>query len=100
MKSSKDATPMELEQPDFKGYTLAELRYRRALVVIKREYMREKALKDVTKIKQQLPFVGGHSQHNGIMGKLMRGLSFADYFILGLQALRIGKKIGSRFKKK
>lgn len=88
---------------EFKGYSMDELRYQRALLLVRREFVREKALKETRKIREQLPFVGsGHSsaQPSGLIGKVMKGLSFADYFILAVQALRIGRKLSSKFKKK
>lgn len=90
---------------EFNGYTLDELRYQRALLLIKREFLREKAVKETQKIKNQIPLVNGKSSLSeitpkGVLGKLVRGLDFADYLLLGFQALRIGKKVGSIFRKK
>lgn len=90
---------------DFKGYSLAELRYQRALLVIKKEFEKEKAIKEIKKIKSRIPVINGKSPMDGIstmgvVGKIIRGLSFADYLMLGFQALRIGKKAAGLLKRK
>lgn len=90
---------------NFKGYTLAELRYQRALLLVKREFLREKAIKQAKSVKKQIPIINGKSPLSGItthgvLGRVIGGLNFADYLIIGFQALRIGKKIGGLFRKK
>lgn len=90
------------ESGDFKGYTMEELRYQRALLLIKREFVKEKALKEVKKIKEQIPLINGSEGHSskgsGLLGKMMKSLSFIDYVLLGFQAIRIGRKFTSKFK--
>lgn len=100
-KSAVSGTPNE---EDFKGYTMDELRYQRALLLIKREFLREKALQETKKIKDQIPIVNGKSGFEGIstkgvIGKIVNGLSFADYILLGFQAMKIGKKALRLFKR-
>lgn len=92
-------------EQEFKGYTMDELRYQRALVALKKEFLREKAIKQTKEIKEQVPLLNGKAPSigggsRGIMGKLIKGLSFTDYILLGFQMLKIGKKIGSIFGKK
>lgn len=107
MKKNNDkiALPSESFESGFKGYTMDELRYQRALLLIKREFVREKAFNETKKIKKQIPILNGKSvlsnmNSSGLVGKLMKGFGMADYIILAFQALRIGKKIGGKFKKK
>lgn len=92
-------------EPEFKGYTMEELKYQRALLALKKEFMKEKALHTATAIKEQVPLLGGKSsfakwEPKGITGKIFKSLDFADYVMIGMQGLRIGKKISSLFKKK
>lgn len=92
-------------EEEFKGYTLDELRYQRALLLIKREFLRDKAIEESKKIKDKIPLINGNSglgeiTTKGVIGKVIRGLDFADYLLLGFQAIRIGKKFGSMFKRK
>lgn len=94
------------EGKEFKGYTLDELRYQRALLMIKKEFLKERAMHNVEAIKSHIPLVNGKnpighsSSSNGILGKIMKGLDFADYLVLGMQVVKIGKKIGRVFKRK
>ena len=93
------------EEKGFEGYTMSELQYQRALLLVKREFMREKALGEVNKIKSRIPVVNGKSAFSnlsasGVAGKLIKGLNFADYLLLGFQALKIGKKVTSIFRKR
>lgn len=92
-------------EDDFKGYTMEELQYQRALLALKKEFLKEKALHTLSAVKEQVPLIGGSIsatglQHKGIAGKLLKSLNFADYLLLGVQGIRIGRKIGSLFKKK
>lgn len=108
MKSKKtDRKNRESHYSDgeFKGYTIDELRYQRALVALKKEFLKERVIKNTDNIKSQIPIVNGKmpiskGTSNGIFGKIMKGLDFADYLIIGMQAIKIGKKIGKIFKKK
>lgn len=103
-KEIKKADSKHLEE-EFEGYTIEELRYQRALLALKKEFAKEKAMKETQQIKEQIPLLNGRTQSagsftSGLLGKFMKGLGFADYLILGYQALRIGRKMGTLFKKK
>lgn len=104
MKSKDNQLAPVAEQDEFKGYTLDELRYQRALLLVKREFLREKAMKEVAKIKEHIPGMGSSSGNGipakGVLGKLVNGLDWADYLMLGFQAWRIGKKLGGKFRRK
>lgn len=89
---------------EFKGYSIEELRYQLALLTIKKEFLREKAMESTSEIKKQIPGINGKSPlsgitPSGIVGKIVRGLNFTDYLLLGLQAVMIGKKVGSLFRR-
>ena len=93
------------KEPRFEGYDMEELRRRITITEIKRDFLREKAMGEVIKMKNQVPVLNGKSVFSGftpkgVVGKLINGLSFADYILLGLQAMRITKKIGTIFKRK
>lgn len=104
-KKEKKNSAEESKEQDFKGYSMDELRYQRALVALKKEFLKEKALKQTETIKEQLPLINGKMPSgkisgSGVMGKILKGLSFADYLLLGFQGVRIVKKIGTIFKRK
>ena len=103
-KDMEGRKPEAQNEVDFKGYTLQELQYQRALLLVKREFLRDKALKESARIKQQIPILNGKSALSnitakGILGKIVHGLDFADYILLGLQTFRIGKKALKFFKR-
>lgn len=91
--------------PEFKGYTMEELRYQRALLMVKKEIMKERALEQTERIKKDIPVVNGKmplakGSGGGLLSKMMKGLDLADYLLLGFQVVRIGKKVGSIFRKR
>lgn len=106
MKKDKKAESAELNATEeFKGYTLNELRYQQALLLVKREFLKEKALKQTRQLRNDLPIVNGKSplssiSPTGLVGKVIRGLSFADYLMLGFSVFTTGKKMFSLFKRK
>lgn len=92
-------------ETDFKGYTLEELRYQRALLLLKREFLKENALKEIKDVKQRIPMINGKSplttmSPTGIMGRVVKGLNYADYLMLGFSVFNAGRKVFSLFKKK
>lgn len=69
---------------EFKGYTIDELRYRRAFALAKYEMAKYQTLDQLKR------FQGGFSPSGGIMGKIFSSLNYFDYAML---AFRIGQKI-------
>lgn len=92
------------EAPDFRGYTMEELKHQRALTLIKREFLKQKAMNDVDAFKSRLPFNRnspmGNINAKGLLGKVMKGLSYADYLMLGFSIFSAGRKIFSLFHKR
>lgn len=104
-EKEKKAKTAAHKEPAFEGYTMEELRYQLALTALKKEYLKEKATDTVSAIKKQLPLVNGNSTlpakaTKGLFGKIMRGLDFADYLIIGFQGVRIFKRLGTIFRRK
>lgn len=92
-------------ESEFAGYTMEELRYQRAMLALKKEFLKERAMEEVDAIKNQLPLVNGQmgpklSMAKGIAGKLMKGLDMADYLMLGFQGFRIMRKVGTLFRRR
>lgn len=101
----KASTPKEKLNDDFKGYTLDELRYQRALVLLKREFLKEKAMEEVKEVKSRIPVLNGKSpldtmSPSGILGRVVKGLNYADYLMLGFSVFNAGRKVFSLFRKK
>ena len=69
----------------FKGYTIDELRYRMAMATLQ------------TMINES-PLNSNNS--SGILGKMLRGLSFIDYALMGYSAFKSVRGIMGFFNKK
>ena len=104
---NKTASLPEEEAPKkFKGYTLEELRYQRAIVALKREFAKSKTLSGASKLKKHNPFSsdGGKlalsGKVGGIASRIFTGLNYMDYIMLGFSLFKSGRKIFSFFRKK
>lgn len=92
-------------EEEFKGYTLDELRYQRALLLLKREFLKEKATEQLKDVRESIPFLNGHTgiskiSSKGVLGKVMKGLNFVDYLMIGFSLFNSGRKFASLFRKK
>lgn len=94
-----------VEKPRFKGYTIDEIRYRRALVGLKSQFVKEHLINESTRLSHYNPF--GAKQKSGKSGmvvglasKLLKGLSYMDYFSLGLTAFGTVNKVLKLFRRK
>ena len=101
----KNVRKEDTGESEFKGYTLEELRYQRALLLLKREFLKEKALKETKAIKERIPVINGKSPLSNVSplnlaGRVVRGLNYADYLMLGFSVFNVGKKVFSLFKKR
>lgn len=104
-ENKKPTPPHNMPTEEFKGYTLDELRYQRALVLLKREFLKEKAMEEVKEVRKRIPVINGKSpldsmSPTGILGRVVRGLNYADYLMLGFSVFNAGRKVISMFRKK
>ena len=89
----------------FRGYTIEELRYQRALVALQKEFCKNKIFKNVSNMKKADIFapaagsgkLGGKSA--SLVSKLLSGLNYLDYAMLGFSAFKSGRKIFRLLKK-
>ncbi|MDE6697467.1 MAG: hypothetical protein K2K25_11355 [Muribaculaceae bacterium] len=100
----KVLTPAE-EPVEFQGYTLDEIRHRRALITVRKEFAKEKLLQQVDSLKDRNPFASdgtlkAASRLGSIPMKIVRGLNYTDYIMLGISAFGTMKKVFSFFRKK
>lgn len=88
----------------FKGYTLDEIRYQRALVALKREFCKSKLLNNVNQVKRHNPLTGNASSPAGKVGsiasKLITGMSYLDYVMIAISVFGTARKVTSFFRKK
>lgn len=101
-KTKSSATSNIPEEKEFKGYTLDELKYQRALLLLKKEFLKEKAIKEANLVKERIPVLNGssalsHFSSKNILGRVIKGLNYADYIMLGFSVFNAGKKVISLF---
>ena len=95
------------EKPEFKGYTIAELRYQRALATLKREYAKEKIVNGIAKMRSRSIFgkssstkPGPYNSATSLVSKVLTGLNYADYAMLAFSLFGTGRKIWKFFRRK
>ncbi|MDE6811997.1 MAG: hypothetical protein K2J15_06560 [Muribaculaceae bacterium] len=102
--------PSDLATPDpkpVKGLTISEIRYQRALVALQREFCKEKVNGGVKKLTHFNP-LGSKSKTSNSFGskagaiaqKLIGGMNYFDYAIIGFTAFSNVRKLFKIFKKK
>ena len=93
-KSNNALTPKK----EFKGYTIEELRYQRALVALQKEFCKSKVLHKVDRVKSR-KLMGDDdgsskiAKFGSLAGKLLVGLNYLDYAMIGMSLFGSGKKI-------
>lgn len=78
-------------EPKWRGYSIDELRYRRAFTMARLEIARER----LTATSRRIYGGYGMPATSGIIGKLFGSLNYVDYAVL---AFRLGKRVYSLFK--
>ena len=86
---------------DFKGYSMEELRYQRALMALRKEFCKTKLMKSVDSLrhprsypeKTSTGFIGKVGTAAGFVGKLLTKMNALDYAMVGMQLFGTGKKI-------
>lgn len=109
----KDNLPGEsgvpkVEAPKRKGMTLDEIRYRRAVLALKKDFCKEKVLLGREKLMKQGPFAP-KTQSSGsrlfdtvatIAGRFSGKMKVLDYVMVGVSAYSAGKRVLGMFRKK
>ena len=103
MKDTK--TPKEIMAPEkeFKGYTIEEIRFQRALVAMEVEFCKNKLARSWNNIQEANPLMPGNkTSFTGKAGavalKMINGLNYLDYFLIGMSIFKGGKKFLSLFR--
>lgn len=104
LNSDKVVKPVE-EPLQFDGYTLDEIRHQRALVAVRKEFAKAKVLERIDAFKDRNPFApDGSLKAAARLGtlpmKIIRGLNYTDYIIMGISAFGAIRKVFSLFIKK
>ena len=93
------------ETVEFEGYTLDEIRHQRALTAVRKEFAKAKMVEQLDGLKDRNPFASdgtlkAASRLGSIPMKIVRGLNYTDYIMLGISAFSTVKKVFSLFRKK
>lgn len=75
----------------WRGYSLDELRYQRAVALARIEMEKEKMALEAAGLRQHVPGMNTR----GLMGKIMGSLSYVDYIVL---AFRLGRSLSKMIK--
>ena len=95
MKSNNKTTADAATQ-DWQGYTLEQLRFRRAMAAIKSQMGRERIAAQFAQSKQQL---NDNGLRSAIFSKsALSGLKTVDYVLLGYKVSKLGYKVWKKFK--
>lgn len=89
----------------FEGFTLEEIRHHRALIAVRKEFAKAKILENVERLKERNPFapdsgLKAASRLGSLPLKLVKGLNYTDYFMLGASLFGTVRKALKFFKKK
>ena len=100
-KVAKDIMTPENE---FKGYTIEEIRFHRALVAMEADFCKTKIQKSLYNLQKVNPLAPNNMSLPGKAGSialtLLNGLNYMDYILLGFSAFTGVRKIFSFFKGK
>lgn len=101
-KIAKDIVTPERE---FKGYTIEEIRFQRALVAMEADFCKTKILKSWDNIQGANPLNPTHkstlpTKAGSLALKMFQGLNYVDYVLLGLSIFKGSKKLFSIFRRK
>ena len=107
LKSEKAAKDITKPSTKFKGYTLEEIRYQRALVTLQKEFCKTKLNRNLHNLQKANPFSSDASTSSSIpgkigmvAGKLMTGLNYLDYAMIGFSLFGTVRKVLSFFHRK
>ena len=100
-KVAKDIISPENE---FKGYTIEEIRFHRALVAMEADFCKTKILKSWYNLQKINPLAPSSSKSiipgktGSVLFKLVKGLNYMDYILLGMSVFSGARKFFSFFR--
>lgn len=103
--TKKSAQEIMAPEKEFKGYTIEEIRFHRALVAMEADFCKAKFLKSWSNVQKANPFSPSNSSSlpakaGSVAMKIVNGLNYMDYIMLGISAFSGIKKIASFFRRK
>lgn len=90
-------------EKDFTGYTIEEIRFQRALVVLEKEFCKNKIQRSWQNIQDSNPLMPGNKaslpgKAGAIALKMVNGLNYVDYILLGFSVMKGVRKVFSLFR--
>lgn len=76
-----ESKPLPHQLPGWKGYTLDELRYQRALVAARVEIQKERLVVQSDKLRNAM------SSPTGVWGRIFSSINYVDYAVLAFQLI-------------
>lgn len=101
--------PADLVTPEpreAKGLTISEIRYQRALIALQKEFCKEKVGHSFRNLQNSSPFSKNYEAKSGtgrigaIASKLLTGMNYLDYAVIGFSVFSNVRKITSLFRKR
>lgn len=105
-KPSVKAENITRPETDFKGYTLEELRYQRGLTLLRREFCTSKINRTISNLRSTNPLSPSSaasslpSKAGFVATKLLKGMNYLDYAVVGFSLFNSARKVLSIFKRK
>ena len=104
-KKEKMAKDLVTPEKEFKGYTIEEIRFQRALVAMEADFCKTKIFKCLDNIQNANPFNLGNksslpSKAGSIALKMFNGLNYLDYILLGMSVFKGSRKLFSFFRRR
>lgn len=94
------------EEKPFRGYTLEEIEYQRAYLLLQKEFAKAKIIEDVDSLRQIKVFGGRSGKGNAVLkvgslaSKILSGMNYLDYAMIGFSAFGTLRKVFRFFRKK
>lgn len=95
-----------VDDKPFKGYTMEELKYTRAMMALRKEFAKEEIIKTFAQIfpkknHDNLPIVGSKfALARTVASKVFSNLNLLDYAMVGMSIFGTARKAYNLFKKK
>lgn len=102
--NKKAAEDIMASESEFKGYTIEEIRFHRALVAMEADFCKTKILKtwsNIQKVNPLSPSSGSSlpTKAGSVAMKLVNGLNYMDYILLGASVFSGVRKVMSFFRR-
>lgn len=106
-KSQKAAREITAPDNKFKGFTLEEIRYQRALVALQKEFCKTKITRNLHNLQKSNPLTNAAASANSlpgkmgaVAGKLITGFNYLDYIMIGFSLFGSIRKVMRFFHRK